>query len=74
MIKKVIALLLAVVMLLSFCSCGKEKGSERKEANEIVVGIAQDLGDSLNPYQMTSAGTKEVLTNLYEGLYKVAPT
>ena len=74
MIKKVIAAVLAVVMLLSFCSCGKEKGSERKEANEIVVGIAQDLGDSLNPYQMTSAGTKEVLTNIYEGLYKVAPS
>lgn len=37
---------------------------------EIVVGISQDLGDSLDPYQMTAAGTREVLFNVYEGLVK----
>ena len=35
---------------------------------ELVVGISQDLGDSLDPYQMTAAGTREVLFNVYEGL------
>lgn len=71
--KKAIALILAAVMVFSLCSCGN-KQSERKQNNEIVIGIGQDLGDSLNPYQMTAAGTKEIMTNVYEGLYKVMPS
>ena len=74
MYKKMMALLLAALMVFSLCACGQGKKNERKENNEIVIGIAQDLGDSLNPYQMTAAGTKEVLTNIYEGLYKVSYT
>ena len=35
-----------------------------------MVGIPQDLGDSLDPYQMVAAGTREVLFNVYEGLIK----
>ena len=38
--------------------------------NEITVGIAQDLDDSLDPYQMTAAGTREVMFNVFEGLVK----
>jgi peptide/nickel transport system substrate-binding protein len=34
------------------------------------VGIAQDLDDSLDPYQMTAAGTREVMFNVFEGLVK----
>ncbi len=37
---------------------------------EVVIGISQDLGNSLDPYQMTAAGTREVLFNVYEGLVK----
>ncbi len=37
---------------------------------ELVVGISQDLGDSLDPYQMTAAGTREVMFNVFEGLVK----
>lgn len=37
---------------------------------EITVGIAQDLDQSLDPYQITAAGTREVLFNVYEGLVK----
>lgn len=37
---------------------------------EIVVGIAQDLDDSLDPHSMTAAGTREVLFNVFEGLVK----
>jgi peptide/nickel transport system substrate-binding protein len=39
-------------------------------ANEITVGIAQDLDDSLDPYQMSAAGTREVMFNVFEGLVK----
>jgi peptide/nickel transport system substrate-binding protein len=40
------------------------------DGNEITVGIAQDLDDSLDPYQMTAAGTREVMFNVFEGLVK----
>ena len=33
-------------------------------------GIAQDLDNSLDPYQMTAAGTREVMFNVFEGLVK----
>ncbi|MGN0314837.1 MAG: ABC transporter substrate-binding protein [Fusicatenibacter sp.] len=36
----------------------------------IVVGIPQDLEDSLDPHVSVAAGTKEVLFNIYEGLVK----
>ena len=39
-------------------------------ANTIVVGIAQDLDDSLDPHQTVAAGTREVLFNIFEGLVK----
>ena len=74
MIKRMLCLLLAAAMVFGLCACGSQKTSSRKDSNEIVVGIAQDMGDSLNPYQMTAAGTKEILTNVYEGLYKVSPS
>lgn len=46
-------------------------GGERASANEIIVGIPQDL-DSLDPYQMGTAGTREVLFNVFEGLVKLS--
>ncbi len=72
MFKKTLSLCLILLLAISLCACGGEKS--RKDTNEIVVGIGQDLGDSLNPYKMTAAGTKEIMTNVYEGLYKVAPS
>ena len=78
--KQTIALLLsAAVMTMALSACGgpKSNGSgsddantSRADNNEIAVGISQDLGDSLDPYQMTAAGTREILFNVYEGLYK----
>ena len=70
-------LLLAAAMATALCACGgpKSNGSgsddantSRADSNELAVGIAQDLGDSLDPYQMTAAGTREILFNVYEGL------
>ena len=44
--------------------------TERAKANEIVIGIAQDLDQSLDPHYAVAAGTKEVMFNVFEGLVK----
>ena len=83
--KKAISLFLSLVMICAvLCGCGdgSGKGDEgskglqdaRKEANEIVVAIAQDPEDSLDPHAAASAGTREVVFNIYEGLVKTGPT
>jgi len=83
-LKQIISLLMAVLMLTAvLCGCADGKDSDKttspgEEASpgdnvkksEIVVGIAQDLDDSLDPHKMTAAGTREVLFNVYEGLVK----
>ena len=73
--KKRICMILVVLMALC-CACGKQKtgADARKDANEIYVGIGQDLSSSLSPYAMSSAGTREVMFNVFEGLYKVDST
>lgn len=42
-------------------------------SNEITVGIAQDLDESLDPHKAVAAGTKEVMFNVFEGLMKPTP-
>ena len=80
--KRILAVFLALaslMCLLSGCgetttkdpnASGETTNSSRAELNEITVGIAQDLDDSLDPYQMADAGTREVLFNVFEGLVK----
>lgn len=83
--KRIFALFLSALLLTTvLCACGDEKSEEAGgigsngtsssgepvTGGELVVGISQDLGDSLDPYQMTAAGTREVLFNVYEGLVK----
>ena len=81
MTKRFFAVFLAAVLLASllsgcFGATDKDNGvsdgtdSSRAAANEIAVGIAQDLDNSLDPYQMTAAGTREVMFNVFEGLVK----
>ena len=36
----------------------------------ITIGLPQDLDSSLDPYQITAAGTREVMFNVFEGLVK----
>ena len=79
--RKIFALFL-VLMMVGTVLCGCKDGSdsqgaegnhgyeERVANNEIVVGIAQDLEDSLDPHLSASAGSREVLFNIYEGLVK----
>ena len=74
--------LAAVVLMCSLCACKgatsetpaasdeNAPSSQAPRVNEITVGIAQDLDDSLDPYQMTAAGTREVMFNVFEGLVK----
>ena len=80
--KKLLALFLALVMVgavLPGCGDGSKdpggqgnngKTGEPVKGGEITVGIAQDLDDSLDPHQTVSAGTREVLFNIFEGLVK----
>ncbi len=66
---RITALVLCICMAASVClsACGKDDaGSESK----IVIGIPQDLEDSLDPHEAVAAGTKEILFNIYEGLLK----
>lgn len=52
----------------------KDVASSRKTSKEIVVGIAQDLDDSLDPHKTVKAGTREVMFNIFEGLVKPSPS
>ena len=81
--KRILAVFLAAAALAcSLSACGgattqtptpsdeTTPSSGAVHANELTVGIAQDLDDSLDPYQMTAAGTREVMFNVFEGLVK----
>lgn len=66
-IKKSVKLILTVFLVsLVLYGCG----DKRKSANLVTVGITQDL-DSLDPHKAVAAGTKEVILNIFEGLYKL---
>ena len=47
--------------------------AERAATNEIVIGIAQDLDNTLDPHYAVAAGTREVMFNVFEGLVKPTP-
>ncbi|MBO4266733.1 MAG: ABC transporter substrate-binding protein [Lachnospiraceae bacterium] len=67
--RKIVALVMCVTLIpavaLSACS-----GDKTDESSKIVIGIPQDLEDSLDPHEAVAAGTKEILFNIYEGLLK----
>ena len=71
--KRILTLFLSLTLLLSLAACGSKDTNAtdaRREANEIVVGIAQDLENSLDPYTSVTAANREVLFNVFEGLVK----
>ncbi|MBE6963643.1 MAG: ABC transporter substrate-binding protein [Ruminococcaceae bacterium] len=79
--KRLLAFLLAGLMIAALTGCGgdgtEQSGGEetkRAQANEIAVGIAQDLDDSLDHHKAVAAGTKEVMFNVFEGLMKPTST
>ncbi|MCR5591649.1 MAG: ABC transporter substrate-binding protein [Lachnospiraceae bacterium] len=66
--KRLMALVCAAMIpavVLTACS-----GDKTDSSSSIVVGIPQDLEDSLDPHEAVAAGTKEILFNIYEGLLK----
>ena len=76
-------LTVALTAVLGGCQDGKDGSTESQDngssqeteaeptmGGSIVVGIPQDLEDSLDPHKSVAAGTKEVLFNIYEGLVK----
>ncbi len=84
--KRITAILMAALMLtgiLAGCGAPAEQGDESTPAessspaaktNEITVGIANDLAESLDPHAAgSSAGTREVMFNVFEGLMKPTP-
>ena len=83
--KRITAILMAALMLMAvLAGCGgnsqQESGApaenvpEAARANEITVGIANDLAESLDPHAPgSSAGTREVMFNVFEGLMKPTP-
>lgn len=60
-------LCVAMMLFTALCGCG---GGKTGNSSRIVVGIPQDLEDSLDPHKAVAAGTKEVLFNAFEGLLK----
>lgn len=74
--KKLLLLFLgAAIMMCSLSGCsgttsGGKTNASSDASNSIVVGIAQDPDNSLDPYRMTAAGTREVMFNVFEGLVK----
>ncbi len=71
MLKNILLLivLMALTIALGGCADGKA-GDDSSSDSSIVIGIPQDLEDSLDPHEAVAAGTKEVLFNMYEGLLK----
>jgi len=83
--KKFLALILALCLAAALCGCGggeptdtatvEQNGSTVSDTapvdDTIVVGISADLDSSLDPHvSSSSAGTREVLFNVFEGLMK----
>lgn len=79
--KRLIATLMAAVLAAGmFVGCGSaaegtSSGNEPAavHANEITVGLANDLDNTLDPHKTTKAGTREVMFNVFEGLLKPTP-
>ena len=47
--------------------------TDRAKANEVVIGIMQDLEQSMDPHYAETAGYREIMFNVFEGLVKLAP-
>lgn len=76
--KRFLAIFLALGMALTLLAgCGGSKAADgpekRAEANEITIGLAEDLDESLDPHMSVAAGTRGIMFNVFEGLVKPTP-
>ena len=75
--KRLLAFVTAAMLLAAGCSnsssqnetAASSEGAKVKEGGEIVVGVQQDI-DTLDRQKSETAGTREILFNIYEGLVK----
>ena len=76
-LKNVAAVLLTLALLFgTLAGCGSEPQDDndaQPKRDEISVCLAQDINDSLDPHLMTSAVSRSVLFNVFEGLVKPTP-
>lgn len=68
--KRFLSLALCLALLTALLPGCAKKEVDRRETNELVMGIAQDLDSTLDPHLTTTAGTREILFNVFEGLVK----
>lgn len=69
--KKICFILVLTTLTTALSGCGSADDKTGGEnSSHITVGIAQDLEDSLNPHKAEAAATREILFNVFEGLYK----
>ena len=66
--KKMIAFILAAVCLMGFAGCTKDNNT----GGTVTVGITQEPS-VFDPHTVVAAGDKEILFNVFEGLYKFGP-
>lgn len=66
--KELLKVFVVFALTIALCGCAGDK--EGSDSSSIIVGIPQDLEDSLDPHKVAAAGTKEVLFNIFEGLVK----
>ncbi len=71
MFRNILLVIVLVTLTIALGGCaGGKAGGDSSSDSSIVIGIPQDLEDSLDPHEAVAAGTKEVLFNMYEGLLK----
>ena len=80
--KRILVVVLSLIMAFTLAACGggsaepeininPEPAGEPVEGGDITVGVTADLDSSLDPHvSSSSAGTREILFNVYEGLMK----
>lgn len=66
--KRLICLLIAAIMTLSFCSCERNEQSSTGSGHSFAYAIAGNP-DTLDPQLAQNASAKQVLHNLFEGLF-----
>ena len=69
--KKTLALILAVLFVLSLTGC-KKKTAGSTGSGEFIYGLATEI-DNFDPFVATTADAKSIYFNIYEGLTRVSP-
>ena len=70
-VRKVAAAALVLALGTGICACGGTSSSQGN--NNVTVGITQEPS-SFDPHTVVAAGDKELIFNIYEGLYKFDST